>query len=107
MLDDTGLSKSLTVFELAQAIKSAGVKISTVYFDCCLMNSLEYLFELKDLCDYVVASSYTLQGGGYYNALLDCLAQYPQDIQQGLTEYTRMLMKKWDGDLWDGSSPLY
>ena len=107
LLDDTGLSKSLTVFELAQAIKSSGVKISTVYMDCCLMNSLEYLFELKDLCNYVIASSYSIQGGGYYSALIDCFAQPSQVFEQRMTEYIKMLTKKWDEDYWDESSPLY
>lgn len=107
LLDDTGLSKSLTVFELAQAIKSSGVKISTVYMDCCLMNSLEYLFELKDLCNYVIASSYTIQGGGYYSALIDCFAQHSQVFEQRMTEYIKMLTKKWDEDYWDENSPLY
>ena len=107
LLDDTGLSKSLTVFELAQAIRSSGVKISTLYMDCCLMNSLEYLFELKDLCNYVIASSYSIQGGGYYNALIDCFAQHSQVFEQRMTEYIKMLTKKWDEDYWDESSPLY
>ena len=107
LLDDTGLSKSLTVFELAQAIKSSGVKISAVYMDCCLMNSLEYLFELKDLCDYVIASSYSIQGGGYYSALIDCFAQPSQVFEQRMKEYVKMLTKKWDEDYWDESSPLY
>lgn len=107
LLDDTGLSKSLTVFELAQAIKSSGVKISTVYMDCCLMNSLEYLFELKDLCNYVIASSYSIQGGGYYSALIDCFAQHSQVFEQRMTEYIKILTKKWDEDNWDESSPLY
>ena len=107
LLDDTGLSKSLTVFELAQAIKSSGVKISTVYMDCCLMNSLEYLFELKDLCNYVIASSYSIQGGGYYSALIDCFAQPSQVFEQRMKEYVKMLTKKWDEDYWDESSPLY
>ena len=107
LLDDTGLSKSLTVFELAQAIRSSGVKISTLYMDCCLMNSLEYLFELKDLCNYVIASSYSIQGGGYYSALIDCFAQPSQVFEQRMTEYIKMLTKKWDEDYWDESSPLY
>ena len=107
LLDDKGLNKSLTAFKLAQAIRSSGISITTVYFDCCLMNALEYLFEIKDLCRYVVASSYTIQGGGYYSALIDCLAQQSQDFEQRQTEYIKLLSKEWDKKNWDGSSPLY
>lgn len=48
----------ITLNTLHQGIRNAGVRLDAIYLDCCLMNCLEYQFGLKDLCDYIVASTY-------------------------------------------------
>lgn len=48
----------ITLNTLREGIRNSGVRFSSIYIDCCLMNCLEYQFGLKDLCDYIVASTY-------------------------------------------------
>ena len=66
----------LSVSGLTRAISESGIKPTLIYFDACLMNNLEYLFELKDLTAYVMASTYVTPGeGGSYDSFINTLAK--------------------------------
>lgn len=66
----------LSVSGLTRAIRESGIKPALIYFDACLMNNLEYLFELKDLTSYVMASTYLTPGeGGTYASFINALAK--------------------------------
>ena len=65
----------LSVSGLTRAIRESGIKPALIYFDACLMNNLEYLFELKDLTSYIMASTYVTPGkGGTYDSFINALA---------------------------------
>ncbi len=59
----------LTVDEMQSAIATAtsnqGEYIDVISFDCCVMNMMEIVYELRNLCDYVVASEENIPFDGF------------------------------------------
>jgi len=89
--------KHFTAKSLASAIAAANAKMQTIYLDACLMNCIEYQFELKDVADYLVLSTFIVPGyGGHYDFLIDQLAANPTDIEAALKEYNRQVVAFWD-----------
>lgn len=99
---DHNKSERLTVNSLKYALDHASVKPQVVYFDACLMNSFEYLFELKNNTDYIIASSFLVPGwGGNYTALVNKLAGCNGDIERALKGYTKACVEQWDKNYGD------
>ena len=72
LVEDMGHNRRhFTARTLHQGIQKSGIPITTLYLDLCQMNTLEYQFEMKDLCDYIVASTYTTFGVNFYDDLVD------------------------------------
>ena len=96
VFDDGHSNNGFTVHSLTSAIRNADIRPAVVYMDACLMNSVEYLFELKDLCDYVVASTYVVPGpGGEYTALVNQFSSAP-DIETALSNFCEASVANWD-----------
>lgn len=94
---ENGNDKHFTVSTVRDAIKQSGVKLQTIYFDACLMNTVEYQFELKDLADYLVLSTFLVPGeGGSFDILIDQLAQNGANIETALTNYNKGAVGYWD-----------
>lgn len=94
---DSESGNGFTLPSLTAAIKAAGIPIQTLYFDACLMNSIEYLFELKDDVNYVVASSFSVPGiGGSYDTLINLLAKCNGNIESALADYNKHCVNRWD-----------
>lgn len=94
---DSKSKNSFTLQSLTAAIEAADIHVDALYFDACLMNSLEYLFELKDAVDYVVASSFVVPGvGGNYSKLVNLLAKNGDDIESALAGYNKACVDHWD-----------
>jgi len=59
----------LTADEMQSAIATAtsnqGEYINVIAFDCCVMNMMEISYELRNLCDYVVASEENIPFDGF------------------------------------------
>ena len=97
LVDDGHNSKTITVQSLSRGIKNANVRLETVFMLACMMNNMEYQFELKDLCDYVIASTYTMPGGGgALDVLVELLSQPNLDIEHALDEYMKADIKSWE-----------
>lgn len=107
LMDDKGNYRHLTAKTLADAIRKSGIHLNTIYYDCCLMNSLEYHFEMRSLCDYIIASSYVVQNGGDYKAVIDCMAENSLDNGQAQKALASALMEHWNQENWDGKTPYY
>lgn len=85
-----------TVHTLVQAITDSKVRPEVIYLDACLMNTIEYQFELKDLANYLVLSGLSVPGpGGDYVTLVNELAK-DQDIEAALTNFCKATVKTWD-----------
>jgi len=67
--DTTGSDAILYVDEIQSAIKNAanayGESIDIIAFDCCLMGMIEVAYELRNLCDYFIASEETIPWDGF------------------------------------------
>jgi hypothetical protein len=61
--DDTSRNR-ITTPELRMALEEAG-GVDLLGMDACLMGSIEVLYELKDVADYVVGSSFLEPGTGW------------------------------------------
>ncbi|MBR4325652.1 MAG: hypothetical protein IKP73_09025 [Bacteroidales bacterium] len=97
--DDGHDNAHFNVFSVAQAISESGIKPEVLYFDACLMNTAEYLFELKDVANYLVLSTFSVPGqGGYYTSLVNELAN--NDIETALSNFCEESMKIWDVNRW-------
>ena len=97
LYDDGNNSKHFTAKSLHRAITAANVRFETIYMWACLMNNLEYQFELQDLCDYVIASTYSMPAyGGAFNELPEMLSQPSVDIEQALAAYCKADVESWD-----------
>ena len=60
LLIDNSKSDKLTMHSLKYAVDKASIKPQIIYFDACLMNCMEYLFELKDRTDYIMRRNWRL-----------------------------------------------
>lgn len=66
--DDTS-NNAISTANLRKALEDfsnqTGKRINLLGMDACLMGSIEVLYELKDVVDYIVASSFSLPADGY------------------------------------------
>ena len=95
--DDGNKKKHFTAKSFHRAVANANVRFETIYLLACLMNNLEYQFELQDLCDYVIASTYTMPAdANVLNVLPEQLSLPSVTIEQALAAYSKALIEKWD-----------
>jgi hypothetical protein len=109
LYDDGNDYRHFTAKSFHRAVAAANVRLETIFMDACLMNNLEYQFELQDLCDYVIAPTYSEPAaGGAYKVLVEQLAQPSVNIEDRLTTYCKTCIESWD-EAWhiDETTPLY
>ena len=95
--DDGNNSKHFTAKSFHRAIAAANVRLETIFMDACLMNNLEYQFELQDICDYVIAPTYSKPSiDGAYRVLPEQLALASGNIEQALDNYCKACVESWD-----------
>lgn len=58
----------MDIVQMAAAIRASGMHLRYVFFDACLMQSLETCYALRDVTDYVVASPIAISSNGAYYA---------------------------------------
>ena len=76
--DENYPGDSMTISEIANALKQSGVKFDFVGFDACLMATMETAFALEPYSDYLIASEETEPGRGwYYTNWLNDLTKNP------------------------------
>ena len=84
--DDTSGS-SISVAELREVLEeyyeNSGPRINLLGMDACLMGSIEVLYELKGLVDYVVASSFSVPGDGYDYSFLNQITSTDDTLDVG------------------------
>ena len=73
----------MAVETIAQTIKVAGLRFRYIFFDACLMQSLEVAYALREVTDLVIASPMAIPGAGAYytHQMRDGLfSSTPEDI---------------------------
>ena len=89
----------------AQALRNANVRIDGIVLYLCLMNNLEFLYEVKDVTDYIACSTYILTGlGGALQTIIDNFAA-GQDIETALGNFMDATMKSFDGFFYHPEDP--
>ena len=56
----------MAVETIAQTIKAAGLRFRYIFFDACLMQSLEVAYALREAADVIIASPMAIPGAGAY-----------------------------------------
>ncbi len=80
---------TINIDEMAGALK--GFHHSFILFDACLMGSAEVAYELRETCDYIIASPTETMGAGYpYNKIIPLLFAKEIDYIKVCEEYYYM-----------------
>lgn len=89
----------------AQAVKNADVRIEGIVPYLCLMNNMEFLYEVKDVTDYIACSTYTMWGTiGAMQSLPDNMAA-GLDTKTALANFVDANVDSWDENLYDPANP--
>lgn len=92
--DNTG-RQSMSIFEMAEALRRAKKHVNLLYWDVCMMNCMENLYEIKDYTDYVMAAGNPTPGcGGNYAQLLNSL-ETKTSLQAALKDYVPKAASVW------------
>ena len=101
--DDGNNSNHFTITSLISALRAASIRPQVIYMDACLMNTVEYQFELKDLCDYYVSSTFCVPSvGGDYTTLVNSLAT-KSNIEKALTDLVNSNIARWGSEEFNGN----
>ena len=104
---DDELAGHFTAKSLKRAIANANVRLQTIYMQSSLMNNLEYQFELKDLCDYMMASTYVMPDDvGTLGLMVEILNAFYNDIEAGLSTYCSINVETSEYGF-DPETPIY
>ena len=108
--DDGYDSKCFSAKSFARGVRNASVHIDGIVAYLCLMNNLEFLYDVKDVTDYIAGSTYVMWGGGsaFYAIADNCAAG--QDTETVLSNFLDANMDNWDAEFYqstDPEAPLY
>ena len=96
LYDDGHDKKCFSAKSFAKGLKNAKVRLDGIVFYLCLMNNIEFLYEVKDLTDYTVGSTYTLWAlGGALESLADNMAS-GLDTKEALANFVDANVDSWD-----------
>ncbi len=94
-VEEDGDDAALSIFELEEALKRTGEKLDLLYWDVCVMNMIEHIYQLRDCVDYILGAEHlTPSYGGNYAALVHSLANNT-DLIPAIQEYTVQAKKTW------------
>ena len=92
-----GIKKHFTVKTFTSAVRAANVRCETIFLLACLMNNLEYLFEMQDLSDYIIASTFVMPAClASTDVLVNQLSAHPNNPEQVLSAYCKADVEGWD-----------
>lgn len=100
--DDGNDKAHFTINSFVSVLRAANIRPQVIYPDACLMNTVEYQFELKNLCDYYMASTFCVPGvGGDYTTLVNSLAT-ESSIEKALSNVVDSDIKRWGNEELNG-----
>ena len=108
IFDDGYNSKCFTAMSFAKAVRNAGVRPEGIVLNLCLMNNTEFLFEVKDVTDYIACSTYIMNGtSGVLGRIPDNFAA-GQDTKTALGGFIDATVDSWDQEFYNTpGAPLY
>lgn len=97
--------------ELAEGIRLAGVAPEYILFDACFMSSVEAIYDLRDVADYIIASPCEIMGNGFpYHRTLPYLfatGGETSDLAGAAESYYKFYRDEYAGASRCGSITLY
>ena len=69
-----GTGSNVSEMDIVDMAAAMPVKYHYVIFDCCLMGGIEVAYEMKDVCDYIIASPTEILANGFpYDKIMEPL----------------------------------
>ena len=103
--DDGYNDKCFSAKSFARGVRNASVHIDGIVAYLCLMNNLEFLYDVKDVTDYIAGSTYVMWGGGSaLYAIVDNFAA-GQDTETALANFLDANMDSWDAEFYQSTNP--
>lgn len=96
VMPDADSGKEISAYELKAALEAADRKMDILFLDACLMNMMEVEYELRNVTDYIIASSFPVPGmGGNYRTLINELAK-GNAMETALSNFCEANKDSWD-----------
>ena len=103
--DDGYNDKCFSAKSFARGVRNASVHVDGIVAYLCLMNNLEFLYDVKDVTDYIAGSTYVMWGGGSaLYAIVDNFAA-GQDTETALSNFIDANMDNWDAEFYQSTNP--
>ena len=103
--DDGNDGKWFSAKSFASAVRNASVRPDGIVAYLCLMSNMEFLYEVKDVTDYIAASTYAMwSGGASFGTLVDNLAE-GQDTRTALSNFVDACIDGWNARFFDPENP--
>ena len=89
-------SKCFSAKSFARGVRNANVHIDGIVLYLCLMNNMEFLYDAKDVTDYIVCSTYLMNaGGGALQSLVDNFGA-GLDTRTAFSNFVDATVDSWD-----------
>ena len=106
LVDDGHNKCSMPVCTMRNAIQEAGISFSCIYMDACFMNTIENIYELQPLTDYLIAASGGMPDlGGDYKSLVKRLSSADTDPGDALCGFVDDTADNWNAHADQGLDP--
>jgi|GEM_PF-4772512 len=100
-----GTNRTLSLNDVTNAITNSGVKIKTVFYQCCQMAALEYFASMQNVTEYVVASAEPTLSG-YFPQFITYLSEVG-DSDEGMKTACKKAVDFYVTDCLGSSSNTY
>lgn len=85
----------MSIFELEEGLRRSGAHLDMLYWDVCLMNMIENLYQVKNYTDYVLGAAHSTPGiGGNYAYFIHALENHNK-IVPAMQEYIPATVSYW------------
>lgn len=106
LVDDGNDGRSMSICAVRNAILDAGVPMSCIYMDACIMNTIETIFELQPLSDFLILAAGGMPDlGGDYMSLITRLSSAGTDTGTALCGYIDDTADYWNAYADQGLDP--
>jgi hypothetical protein len=100
-----GQDKCFSAKSFARGVRSANVRMDGIVLYLCLMNNMEFMYDVKDVTDYIASSTYIMwAAGGAFGSLVDNLAE-GKDTKTALSNFVDATVDSWDAAFYNPENP--
>ena len=104
---DGKLGEQMDIDNMAQAIEQSGVHLKYIFFDACMMQTLEVGYALRHATDYVIASPIAITAyGANYTHQLQC-GLFSADVTDIVKTYHADIIDPYQASLYSDSGIVF